>query len=187
MATAEPITLVLTEMIDLKGVWGPLRVSPPITASDIRKWAIAVHWPDTPPKIHWDPDYSAETRWGGIIAPPDFNPFAWPIPASPEAIQHASGASATAGVAEWYDAEAAIMARNDGAPEVGWRGMNGGQRDTYGVPMRPGDVISTRGRLSDWEERATRLGLTLFIFTETEWRNQRAELVKRRVSTLIRY
>ena len=47
--------------------------------------------------------------------------------------------------------------------------------------------VSTRSRLFEWEERATRLGVTLFMFTETEWRNQPGELVKGRVSTLIRY
>ena len=65
--------------------------------------------------------------------------------------------------------------------------MNGGQVDTYGVPMRPGDVITARNRLRDWDERETRLGLTLFTFTETEWRNQDDELVKLRVATAIRY
>ena len=65
--------------------------------------------------------------------------------------------------------------------------MNGGQTDTYGAPIRPGDVISARSRLRDWEERTTRLGETLFVFNETEWTNQAGDLVKRRVSTGIRY
>ena len=69
----------------------------------------------------------------------------------------------------------------------GRRGMNGGQVDTYGVPMRPGDVITSRSRLRDWDERETRLGLTLFSFSETEWRNQDDALVKVRVATAIRY
>ena len=65
--------------------------------------------------------------------------------------------------------------------------MNGGQVETYGVPMRPGDVIMARNRLRDWDERDTRLGQTLFTYSETEWRNQADELVKLRVSTGIRY
>ena len=65
--------------------------------------------------------------------------------------------------------------------------MNGGQVETYGVPIRPGDEITTRTRLRDWEERETRLGWTLFTYTETEWRNQNDEIVKLRVSTGIRY
>jgi acyl dehydratase len=65
--------------------------------------------------------------------------------------------------------------------------MNGGQADTFGVPIRPGDVITARTRLASWEERTGRNGLTLFTYTETEWRNQNGELVKTRISTGIRY
>jgi hypothetical protein len=65
--------------------------------------------------------------------------------------------------------------------------MNGGQTDVYGVPMRPGDVVNVRTRLRDWEQRETRLGDTLFVFSETEWRNQDDALVKTRTSTAIRY
>lgn len=161
-------TLVTQDMLDRKGVWGKERVSPPVSESDIRKWAIAVYWPKTPPPIFWDAEYARGTRWGGIIAPPDFNPFAWPVtverPAKPER-----------------------EATNTPRSGKGRRGMNGGQVDTYGVPMRPGDVITARNRLRDWDERETRLGLTLFSFSETEWRNQEDELVKRRVATAIRY
>ena len=163
-------TLVSAAMMERKGVWRPGKVSPPITDSDIRRWAIAVHWPEEPPAIFWDAEYAAETRWGTIIAPPDFNPFAWPV-TSPRAAKPKSGSS-------------------EGAKDrssKGRRGMNGGQVDTYGVPMRPGEVISARNRLRDWDERETRLGQTLFTYTETEWRNQDDELVKRRVSTGIRY
>jgi acyl dehydratase len=158
-----PAGLVTPDMVERRGVWGAEVVSPPIAESDIRRWAIAVHWPETPPPIFWDAGYAATTRWGGIIAPPDFNPFAWPI-------------------------RTARPPRPEGAPgKRRLRGMNGGQVDTYGVPMRPGDVITARNRLRDWEERETRLGPTLFAHSETEWRNQDGELVKRRVSTAIRY
>ena len=168
--TTEPEseTLVTQDMLDRKGVWGRERVSPPVSESDIRKWAIAVYWPKTPPSIFWDAEYARGTRWGGIIAPPDFNPFAWPVtverPPKPEG-----------------------AASDTPRPSRGRRGMNGGQVDTYGVPMRPGDVITSRSRLRDWDERETRLGLTLFSYSETEWRNQTGELVKRRVATAIRY
>lgn len=162
---AETLTYVTPEMEAAKGVWGDERTAPPIAASDIRKWAIATYWPDKPPRIYWDDAYAKTTRWGGIIAPPDFNPFAWPVerPAGRIGPQ---------------------PRKPDGKPMTG---MNGGQTDTYGVPMRPGDVVTTRTRLLDWEEREGRLGHTLFTRTETEWRNQRDELVKRRVSIGIRY
>jgi acyl dehydratase len=164
--TSEPQleTLVTREMEERRGVWGEERVSPPVSLSDIRKWGIAVYWPETPPRLYWDDEYARTTRWGGIIAPQDFNPFAWPV-----------------------EREIPAARQNAQAAGVGTRGMNGGQVETFGVPMRPGDVITARSRLKEWNERQTRLGLTLFSFTELEWRNQNGELVKTRISTGIRY
>lgn len=158
-------TLVTKDMEERKGVWGDERVSPPVSESDLRKWGIASYWPEQPPRVFWDEAYAKTTKWGGVIAPNDFNPFAWPVERPPAAAGRQSAAGAG----------------------VGTRGMNGGQVETFGVPMRPGDVITSRTRLKDWNERTTRLGLTLFTNTETEWRNQRGELVKTRISTGIRY
>ncbi len=49
---------------------------------------------------------------------------------------------------------------------LGTRGMNGDQTDTYGVPIRPGDVISSRRARSDCRESIGRLGLTLYSYNE---------------------
>ena len=57
----------------------------------------------------------------------------------------------------------------------------------YGVRMRPGDVITSVRSLSGYREREGRLGLMLFTVTEDNWTNQNDELVRRRVSTAIRY
>ena len=53
--------------------------------------------------------------------------------------------------------------------------------------MRAADIITSRSRLLRWEERQGRMGLTLYTYTETEWTNQNGELVRRRISTGIRY
>ena len=163
--TTESDTLVTQDMIERKGVFNEPQIAPPIALSDIRKWAIAVYWPDEPPPLYWDEDYAGSTRYGTIIAPLDFNPFAWPVHREPAP---ASTASA------------------DGAG-VGTRGMNGGQTEEYFEPMRSGDVISTTTGLTEWTERTTRLGLTLFTTTETRWTNQDGKLVKVRRSIGIRY
>lgn len=165
MSDAQQETLVTQDMIDRKGVWGNERISPPISESDIRKWAIATYWPEKPPPVYWDTEYAKTTRYGGIIAPPDFNPFAWPVERPRPPARGGGG-------------------RPGGR---GRTGLNGGQTDTYGVPMRPGDVIRSRSRLKDWNEREGRMGLMLYTFTETEWRNQNDELVRVRISTSIRY
>jgi N-terminal half of MaoC dehydratase len=159
-------TLVTPEMEQQKGVWGPETVSFPVSESDIRKWAIAVYWPLPPPRLYWDAEYAKTTRYGGLVAPEDFNPFAWPI------------RDTVAGSAGAVPGQATPRGGNV---------MNGGQVDTFGVRMRPGDVITSRSRLSHWEERQGRNGLTLFSYQETEWRNQQGELVKTRISTMVRY
>ena len=171
-----PPSLVTPDMESRKGVWSDERRSYPVSSSDIRKWAIAVYWPERPPPLFWDDEYAKSTRWGGIVAPQDFNPFAWPV----ERMRGPEGPRPAGGTRRSEAADGQPAGRR---PRV----MNGGQTDTYGVPMKPGDVITSRSRLRNWEERTTRLGHTLFAFSETEWHNQDGELVKRRVSTSIRY
>jgi hypothetical protein len=165
-STTETQTLVTQEMLDAKGVWVDEKTSFPVSASDIRRWAIAVYWPEKPPGIYWDEEYAHTTRWGGVIAPQDFNPFAWPV-------ERAGPASAGAMPGQ--------------TPKKGQNVLNGGQRDTYFEPIRPGDVVTSRTRLSHWEERQGRNGLTLFQYTETQWHRQDGTLLKRRISTRVRY
>ena len=158
-------TLVTPGLEERRGVWVDGQTSFPVSESDIRKWAISSYWPDEPPPLFWDEEYAKSTRWGGIIAPQDFNPFAWPV----------KRPKAQAGPAR------------EGPGGVPLTGMNGGQVDTYGLPQRPGDIITSRSQIKGWSEDQTRLGLTLFIETEIEWRNQDDDIVRRRISTAIRY
>ena len=150
-------TLVTTEMSDAKGIWVRELTAPPVSESDIRKWAIAVYWPENPPRRFWD------AAAGMIMAPEDFNPFAWPVPTD-----EPQGSAAMPG----------MLGRNV---------LNGGQVDTFGARIKVGDVITTRTRLVDWSEREGRAGLMLFSRYETEWRNQDGDLVKTRVATIIQF
>src|SRR4051794_40917752 len=50
------------------------QISYPVAASDIRKWAIAVYYPEPPPAHSLD---AAAAENGTLVAPLDFNPFAW--------------------------------------------------------------------------------------------------------------
>ncbi|ADP83978.1 MaoC family dehydratase N-terminal domain-containing protein [Pseudofrankia inefficax] len=159
-------TLVTPELEAQKGVWTDEATSYPVAASDIRKWAIAVYWGETPPRIYWDEAYARSTRWGGIIAPDDFNPFAWAVP-----LVRPRPAGAVPGQ----------------ETKKGGNALNGGMTDKFGVKMRPGDVITTRSRLTHWEERQGRNGLTLYTYVATEWTNQHGQPVKTRVKTTIRY
>jgi len=157
-------TLVTPQIVASKGVWGPDTVSYPVSQSDIRKWSIAVYWPETPPRLFWDEAYARTTRWDGIVAPEDFNPFGWPV--APPRLPGAQPGL---------------------RPRKGENVLNGGQVDTFFTRIRPGDVITERARVADWDERTGRLGLMLFLRHESEWHNQLGELVKRRMATSIWY
>jgi N-terminal half of MaoC dehydratase len=152
------------------------QVSFPVSESDIRRWAIAVYYPQDPPRQFWDEAYAKSTPYGGIVAPEDFNPFAW--------------------MAAERDEARAEIDQNDpdrtelllGIPGPGLKfQLNGGMEVEYGTRMRGGDVITSVTRLADYTEREGRLGLMLFTVAEASWTNQSGELVKRTRTTVIRY
>lgn len=165
---------------DMRAAVGRLmsrQVSFPVSASDIRRWAIAVYHPEVPPRRFWDAAHAAATPLGTIVAPEEFNPFAWMAAEPP-------GLPMTAELRNDPDRTETTL----GIPGPGLKHqLNGGIEVEYGVPMRPGDVIVAEQRLHGYTERPGRLGLMLFTSTETRWTNQHEELVKRTVVTVIRY
>jgi hypothetical protein len=151
------------------------RVSFPVSESDIRRWAVAVYYPDEPPRRFWDAEYAQRVH-GGIAAPEEFNPFAWlaadqmvpeiaPLPRDPDKFEKAIGIA---------------------GPGLRHQ-INGGTESVYGAATRPGDVIRSETRLKDYRERRGRLGLMLITRTEAVWTNQRGELVQTGINTAIRY
>lgn len=157
-------TYITEELRSMLEVERDVAVAPPISESDIRKWAIAVYWPDTPPKQFWDGDYAKASRSGGIIAPEEFNPFAWPI-----------------------ERKEVMRLGGDIGKEPGRRVLNGGSEARYFEPMRPGDVIRSGTKLVDVYEKTGRLGVMMFLINETTWTNQKGEVVKVDRKTSIRY
>jgi N-terminal half of MaoC dehydratase len=139
--------------------------SHPISDSDIRKWLIAVHWPEQPPQPSTD-------SHGRFLAPEEFNPFAW---------------SVARGTRSWHkvgvDPEGYLgIARPQLKATV-----NGAVEVEYGARMRSGDVITAISQLCDYEERDGRMGRLLLRTTEDVWTNQDDEFVKRFRLTLISY
>jgi hypothetical protein len=174
-----PETWITDDMRALVGQeFGSERISVPIALSDIRKWALAVYYPEVPPRLFWDEEYARTTSHGGIVAPEEFNPFAWFTADGPAMTPSFEGPVRNSGP------EAAFGV--DGPDTTGV--LNGGIQVTYGVRMRPGDVITcSRTKLVDYKERTTRLGLMLFTTTDTSWTNQNGEMVKITRGTGIRY
>ena len=172
-----PGTLINEQMKAAIGTEMRRRVSFPVDPSDIRRWAVAVYYPEPPPAYFWDEDAAAATRHKGIVAPEEFNPFAW---------MTASDTSPTGEQPESHDANGIEKRLGITSPGLSYR-LNGGVDVEYGVRMRPGDVITAVFRLAGYTERIGRLGPMLFTVVEDTWTNQHGELVKRNRSTLIRY
>jgi hypothetical protein len=158
------------------------RTSFPITAGDIRRWAAAVYWPELPPRDFWDLD-QASTTYGGLVAPQEFNPFAWMSqPPSPGAEPMVTRSMANSHPDQLV--EGLFATPGPGLENC----LNGGSEISYGdALMRPDDVITERSFHCGYHERTGRLGLMLFTRTEIRWENQRGETVKSEMKTLIRY
>jgi acyl dehydratase len=127
-----------------------------VCENDIRRWAIATFYPDLPPAEFLDETAARRGPWGGMVAPRDFNPFAWTRCTAPDTYPWMRGMGS----------------------EPGRRGLNGGQRNRYFAPIRPGDQISSVVTLVDAYEKQGRLGTMMFLVDESRWTNQRGELVR---------
>jgi hypothetical protein len=155
------------------------RVSYPVSESDIRRWASAIYYPESPPARYYDAEVAAKSRWGGIIAPRDFNPFAWMV--AEEETLSGGGVAASEN-----DPNRIELGLGLASPGLKFQ-LNGGLDVEYGAPMRPGDVITSVSRLYGYQEHTGRLGLMLFTTIEDTWTNDRDEMVKLSRSSGIRY
>lgn len=152
------------QTIDLVGRSTEPHSSLPVGANDIRRWAQAIHYPEPVPDRYYEEAVAERGAWGGLVAPRDFNPFAW--------------ARGGRGGAPWM--------RGIGT-EPGTRVLNGGHHSLYFERIRPGDVLTSRSRLADAYEREGKLGMMLFLKTEARWTNQHDALVRVGTMTTIYY
>lgn len=167
---ASTSSYISEEMRDCVGRDLDRRVSFPITSSDIRRWAVAIYYPELPPQRFWTASADS-TCAGTLVAPEDFNPFAWLVaePAGPPP--------------SLRDPEEVLGIDSPDAPVR----LRGGMSVEYGVPMRAGDVITSVRRLGGYDERAGRRGRMLLTIIMDTWTNQRDELVKSFEFTFIRF
>lgn len=161
---AAPGTFLTQDTIENIGRVLPAVGAPPVGANDIARWAMATYWPEPPPPRYLDADVAATGPWGGIVAPRDFDPFAW-MPNRPWA-------------GDWLWGM---------GTEPGQRILNGGQHNRYAEPIRPGDIISVTRRFVDVIERETKRGPMVFFTSEFRWENQAGALVRLGEQTSIYY
>lgn len=164
---ASASTYISDEMRGSVGSELDRRISYPITSSDIRRWAVAIYYPELPPRRFW----LDSTDAAALVAPEDFNPFAWLIadPAGPPP--------------SLRDPEELLGIVSPDAPVR----LRGGMSVEYGAPMRAGDVITSVRRLGGYTERDGRRGPMLLTTIVDTWTNQRDELVKNFEFTFLRF
>jgi len=115
-----------------------------------------------------DADYARSTRWQGTIVPPYI--FC--------ALMMITGYSQESGVIPLPAPNVPLPRRNVLEGEETWE---------FFAPLRCGDVVTSRVRLSDVKVREGRLGEMFIMTYEAESVNQRGELIARSSNTIVNY
>ena len=58
--TTPPETYITAEVEGYIGTASPALVSPPVSESEIRRFAMAAYWPEVPPRRFWDAEYAKD-------------------------------------------------------------------------------------------------------------------------------
>jgi len=131
----------------------------PCSANEIRRWVMAMDYPNP---IHWDADFAAQSKLGGIVAPQSF----------------------AACMDIGHGVQPACVGRIPGSHLI----FGGEEWWFYGVRVRPGDLLFQTRRFHDIKVADTKFaGPTLFCRGDTVHRNQHGGLVAKERSTGIRY
>jgi acyl dehydratase len=64
--------------------------------------------------------------------------------------------------------------------------LDGGIEIEYGVPIKPGDVITGTPKLADVKEKESKSGMMLFMIIETSYKNQKGQMAVITRQTFIR-
>lgn len=148
----------------------------PVSVSDIRRWVLATYYPDVPPREYWDDEYASRASGRGILAPHEFNPFAW-MNQEPKGVPARIYATSVNRVEELLDIPSPNLEH----------ALNGGIEVEYFARMFPGDVIISETALESYAEKRGSLGVMLLTRTRSTWRKESGELVKHMRKTMIRY
>lgn len=121
--------------------------------------------------LYWDDEYAAKSRYGGIIAPPDF--FGWPVKWAPDQ---------TFVNANELFVEMVIEIARAGY----FRAINAGMESEFFMPVRPGDTLILSYEIVTIEEKEGKKGGKMMFSTmEMTVTNQNGDTVaKQRQSTI---
>lgn len=131
----------------------------PCTASDIRRWVMAMDYPNP---LHWDEEFARASKFGGLVAPQSMAVgLDYGHGAAPACVGHIPGSHLIFGGEEWW---------------------------FYGSRVRVGDKLFQERRFHDYKVVDTRFaGPTMFSRGDTTHTDQHGTLVARERSTAIRY
>jgi len=130
----------------------------PIANNDIRRWVHAMHYPNL---LHYDPAFSAASKWGKLIAPQSFSIAVDDgHGAAPACVGCIPNSHLLFGGDEWW---------------------------FYGPTISAGDIINNERIPFDYVVKQTGFGDTVFQRGDNFYRNQNGELISKQRSTSIRY
>jgi acyl dehydratase len=131
----------------------------PCTASDIRRWVMAMDYPNP---LHWDTEFARESTFGGLVAPQSIAVgLDYGHGAAPACVGYIPDSHLIFGGEEWW---------------------------FYGSRVRVGDTLFQERRFHDYKVADTKFaGPTMFSRGDTTHTNQHGALVARERSTAIRY
>jgi acyl dehydratase len=137
----------------------PARLKEPLANNDIRRWVQAMHYPN---RLHYDDDYAAESRFGGIVAPLSFAVATDDGHGSaPACVGHIPDSHLIFGGDEWW---------------------------FHGPRIYGGDLIHNERVPLDYVVRETRFaGPTCFQRGDNRYYNPQGHLIATQRSTSIRY
>lgn len=131
----------------------------PIATNDIRRWVHAMHYPN---RLHYDPDFAAESRWGQIVAPQSFS----------------------IATDDGHGAAPACVGRIPDSHLL----FGGDEYWFYGPRIKPGDMITNERIPFDYVVKETGFaGPTCFQRGDNNYYNQDGEQIGKQRSTSIRY
>jgi len=131
----------------------------PCSATDIRRWVQALDYPNP---VHWDEEFAAGSKFGGIVAPQSFT-VAMDIGhgCTPSCVGKIPGSHLIFAGEEWW---------------------------FYGKTIRPGDKLTQERRFDGYSVTDTAFaGPTMFARGDTVHTNQHGALIAKERATAIRY
>jgi acyl dehydratase len=166
-------TLATEEVLKLIGYEAPQVVSDPITAKEIKRYALAIG--DWNPIYH-DKAQAKKSRYGGIIAPPAFALWACHPVSQDGFVENLTPGG-------YPERQGAFF-----IPKLPQENpLHGGDEHDFYLPIRPGDVLSASTKVMDIYEKAGKARAMIFVVTETVVKNQVGKLVDVFKVTMIYY